>query len=46
MKAAGTLDPAAASNLPQIEGTPQTQTLEQATAANEFLKKYWDAAVS
>lgn len=46
MKAAGTLDPAAAASLPQIDGKPQTQTVEQAKAANEFFKKNWDAAVS
>jgi len=46
MKADGTLDAAAAANLPVVAGTPQTPTSAQATAANAFLKANWDAAVA
>src|SRR5664280_1185990 len=45
MKAAGTLDSAAAANLPTVSGTPATPTNAQATAATAFLKANWDAAV-
>jgi len=46
MKAAGTLDSAAAANLPTVSGTPATPTSAQATAATAFLKANWDAAVA
>jgi putative spermidine/putrescine transport system substrate-binding protein len=46
MKADGTLDSAAAANLPTVSGTPATPTTAQATAATAFLKANWDAAVA
>ena len=46
MKAAGTLDSAAAANLPTVSGTPATPTSAQATVATAFLKANWDAAVA
>jgi len=46
MKADGTLDAAAAANLPTVAGTPATPTTAQATAATAFIKANWDAAVA
>ena len=46
MKAAGTIDPASAANLPKVDATPKTPTSDQSKAANDFLKKNWDAAVA
>ena len=46
MKADGTLDAAAAANLPKVSGTPATPTTAQATAATAFIKANWDAAVA
>lgn len=46
MKAAGTIDAASAANLPKVDATPKTPTSDQSKAANDFLKKNWDAAVA
>ena len=46
MEQAGTVDSAALASLPEVVGTPQTPTLEQAEQANAFLAEKWDAAVA
>lgn len=46
LKADGTLDQAAAAALPSVANPPQTPTPAQVEAANAFLKKNWDSAVS
>jgi putative spermidine/putrescine transport system substrate-binding protein len=46
MKADGTLDTAAAANLPTVSGTPVTPTTAQATTATAFIKANWDSAVA
>jgi len=46
MKKAGTLDPAAAKNLPQVDGTLQQLSPDQATKANVYVKANWAKAVS
>ena len=45
MDKAGTIDPAVAPNLPKVEGTLVTLTDAQTTAANDYLKANWAAAV-
>ncbi|SDO44138.1 putative spermidine/putrescine transport system substrate-binding protein [Nakamurella panacisegetis] len=45
MKTAGTLDAAAAKNLPAITGDIQSMTPEQNTAANKYLAANWAKAV-
>jgi putative spermidine/putrescine transport system substrate-binding protein len=46
MKADGSLDTAAAANLPTVSGTPVTPTTAQATTATAFIKANWDSAVA
>ncbi|MGZ9934663.1 ABC transporter substrate-binding protein [Streptomyces sp. NC-S4] len=46
MKEDGTLDTAAAENLPTVEGTPAFPTEAQQQKAKETVNRYWDKAVS
>ena len=45
MQAAGQIDPAVAGNLPNVEGDLVTLTAAQTSAANDYLKANWAAAV-
>ncbi len=45
METEGTLDPDAASALPEVVGTPQTPSTDQAAAINTTLAAEWDATV-
>ena len=45
MKAAGTLDEAAAAKLPAASGTPVAMSDEQSTAAKDYLAKNWAKAI-
>ena len=46
LEADGTLDAAAAGSLPEVSGTPQTPTIEQAEKANAVLAQSWESTVS
>jgi len=45
MTKAGTIDAAAAQNLPPVTGTPQFPTQEQQTAAGTYVAAHWSAAI-
>ena len=46
MTKAGTIDATAAAALPQVSGTPQIMSTDQATAANTYLAANWAKAIS
>lgn len=46
LEADGSLDTAAADTLPEVSGTPQTPTIEQAEKANTVLAQSWESTVS
>jgi putative spermidine/putrescine transport system substrate-binding protein len=45
MTKAGTVDAAAASNLPKVDGTPQFMSADQATSAKAYLAANWSKAI-